>query len=460
MDSLWDIVGAAGSGHGILNRNHNGEEVALLETPGSSLISMLENSPRSSHEQKRNNSTKTSTGHHKSMHSHSGSEHPHSPSLVDRVLEKLAASYFPTFENHKGPFTKRIQRQKTRDAFSFHASSENFKGMTSRMSVVHNTYYIMVELLTWKQPSATLSLLFVYSWICLNPRLLAILPMVAVYFGILVPAYTVRHPPEHLPGLQNNPVVADGPPLHDPFPTSPAAEMSDEFFLNVVDTQNFMGQYVMIYDFVAEILDRHFLFTDETHSTAICFFVLLSIAGVYFLSPVFKFIPWRQLSMVIGWFIFLIPCIVENNLLTTVINTYRPKFDEFVSTSECLEKEEFISDSPFENRQVEIFEYQSFDKDHNVWVNPQYVSSSFGVLMNDSSCQTSAASLQDIEPPYDWKFIENVSWHMDLNSDQWVLDHYLPPTTIVDNDEKWVYDEDRCWRRRRWYRLCQRAYLH
>lgn len=438
MESLWDFVTATGPGQGssILHAVH-GLDPSVGQFPMGSVATI--NVKRSNSGSKQPMRAMQSTP----------QTSPHSSKLAERLLEKIAASYMPTFENNLA-LSQRLERQKTRPPFSFLTSSDNFKAMTSRMGVLHHTYYTAVELITWKHPSATLSFLSVYSWSCLNPRLLAVLPMLIVYMGILVPAYCVQHPPEPT-SLESNPVVPGGPPLRDPFSTKPVPEMSDEFFLNVIDTQNLMGEYVVIYDFVAHVLDLHFLFADESHTTAVCICFLAGSIFIYCISGLLKFLPWRHIFMVLGWTIFLAKFIIQSNVFDTYSSTYKPKVEQAASKLRELEQKEFSIDFALETREAEIFEYQSFNRRLNVWNTAGYVSSYHGVESQEP------VPLHAIQPPFEWEYVPQTSWRVDLSPDQWVVDHYLSSLTIVDSDEKWVYDKGHLWRRRRWFRPCRRV---
>lgn len=60
----------------------------------------------------------------------------------------------------------------------------------------------------------------------------------------------------------SSPVIADGPPLADAIVPKPVPEISREFYMNVVDTQNAMDLYVQGYDSTLAIL-RRFAFLKE-----------------------------------------------------------------------------------------------------------------------------------------------------------------------------------------------------
>lgn len=64
-----------------------------------------------------------------------------------------------------------------------------------RVGIVFVFQHQLYRLLAWKEPTHTLSFLAVYSFVCLDPQLLAILPVVMVLLFIMVPAFIARHPP-------------------------------------------------------------------------------------------------------------------------------------------------------------------------------------------------------------------------------------------------------------------------
>lgn len=85
----------------------------------------------------------------------------------------------------------------------------------------------LFRVLSWKHPTHTISAMAVYSFICLDPHLLAVLPVVATLLFIMVPAFITRHPPPppSIPG-KIEPYSAQGGPIAPPPEVRAVSEMS------------------------------------------------------------------------------------------------------------------------------------------------------------------------------------------------------------------------------------------
>ena len=96
-----------------------------------------------------------------------------------------------------------------------------------RIGVVFVFQHRIFRVLSWDQPTHTLSALAVYSFICLDPQLLAVLPLVLILLFIMVPAFIARHPPTvpTMPG-KVEPYTAHGGPIAPPPEVKAVSEMS------------------------------------------------------------------------------------------------------------------------------------------------------------------------------------------------------------------------------------------
>lgn len=93
-----------------------------------------------------------------------------------------------------------------------------------RIGVVFVFQHRLFRLLQWQKPSHTLSALAIYSFACLDPYLLAVLPVACVLLFIMVPSFVIRHPPP--PSMPMEKYTAHGPAIAPPPEVKAVSEMS------------------------------------------------------------------------------------------------------------------------------------------------------------------------------------------------------------------------------------------
>src|SRR5947207_13949036 len=89
-----------------------------------------------------------------------------------------------------------------RPGFSLPLMSNNFRRCNARVGVLFVLQNRLIKLFSWRQPTRTLSFLVVYSFICLEPSLLAVLPLAILIFFIMIPSFLARHPPASTPSKE------------------------------------------------------------------------------------------------------------------------------------------------------------------------------------------------------------------------------------------------------------------
>lgn len=104
-------------------------------------------------------------------------------------------------------------------------------------------------MLQWQNPVHTLSAMAVYTFICLDPYLLAVLPLAIVLLFVMVPAFIVRHPPPPS-GFALEKYNARGPATAPAPEISAVSEMGKDFFRNLRDLQNTMGDFTLAHDHI------------------------------------------------------------------------------------------------------------------------------------------------------------------------------------------------------------------
>lgn len=280
-------------------------------------------------------------------------------SITDKLMEKLVAAALPTSALNLANTQQRAIHMKSNTPFNIPVMGRNFRNMTARTGVIYDSYYAALRIVSWQSPSHTLSVLAIYSLIVLNPRLIPTIPFFFLLTYSMAPAYFYRHPPDPTllysnkklstiiaasdyqppqpsedspnpsspnatsptpPALPNlatsnpsatdvlihhniSPVISNGPPLGDPIIPRPVPEISREFYMNMVDTQNAMDIYVQLYDVLLALLRRFAFFDgDETTSSLMYVVLIACLFASYYMTPfLLAYMPWKVIFLAVGW---------------------------------------------------------------------------------------------------------------------------------------------------------------
>ncbi len=354
-----------------------------------------------------------------------------------------------------------------------------------RIGVVFIFQNRLIRLFTWRTPTHTLSFLAVYTFICLNPYLLAILPLATMLLFVMVPAFLIRHPPPPT-SLQTESYSYHGPPLAPAATVKPAAEMSKDFFRNMRDLQNSMDDFSTVHDKIIALVLPRTNFSDETLSSAI-FLALFVTACSLFISA--QLLPWRAIALVAGWTtIGLGHPTVQDMFLSTHAEYAVPRERRAGSRlAGWIERDIVLDDSP-ETREVEIFELQRRSANDDEWEGWIFSSSPYDPLSASRIAgerPKGTRFFEDVQAPAGWLWLDK-KWTLDLGSRDWVEERMIVGVEVEMEGERWVYDiayegegeekgkgkgkrrdweestgEGRTgeWRRRRWVRMVQRRPL-
>jgi len=339
-----------------------------------------------------------------------------------------------------------------RPGFTVGTMSNNFRRFNARIGVVFKFQTRVLRLLSWRPPSHTLSFLAVYTFVCLDPYLLFVIPLAVALFSILVPSFVARHPapiaePDRVRNLGYSP---RGPPLAPARTVKPVKELSRDFFRNMGDLQNCMEDFSVAHDKVITLVVPKTNFSDEALSSAI--FVLLCAAAV-FMSIAAHLIPWRFLALVAGWGAIwsshpFVAGLIEQARAQYLSGDGDPNlaaqtaFDSWVSS-------DIILDEAPETREVEIFELQRLSGSSSPgavgtgeWEPWLFSPSPYDPL----SAQRIAGQrppgsrfFEDVLPPEGWEWSEK-KWALDLWSREWVEERIITGVEVETEGERWVYD--------------------
>lgn len=310
-----------------------------------------------------------------------------------------------------------------------------------------------MNLFGWKYPTQTLSFLVVYSFVCLNPYLLVVLPLATGLFFLMVPAFITRHPPP--PSASSSSATPyysyQGPALAPARTIKPASETSKDFFRNMRDIQNSMADFSEAYDAIVSIVSPLTNFSDETLSSTV--FLLLTLAtSCLFLTA--HLLPWRAIFLIGGNSAIIAghPVVEEFLKSLTMI-----KHDEDTTLSqksdECLNGSSLISALPFfgspalgslleyityisldsspEEREVEVFELQHRSLSPfaaaSEWETMLFTPAPYDPLSPSRIAgdrPRGCRFFEDVQPPAGWAW-KGKKWELDLECREWVMERMI-----------------------------------
>ncbi|KAK6538898.1 hypothetical protein TWF694_010455 [Orbilia ellipsospora] len=384
--------------------------------------------------------------------------------LQDKLFAKMIGGILPADAvEHYATQAGDKRKDTERPPFSVTLMSSNFRRFNQRIGVVFVLQHRIIRLMTWRQPTHTLAALALYSFICLDPYLIASVPLASVLLFVMVPAYISRHPPAPS-RLPTDPYPSRGPPSAIPPEVKAVSEFSKDFFRNLRDLQNSMDDFSNAHDNVIQLLGPPTNFSSETLSSGV-FLILSLITLTLFIGA--RHVPWQPVMLVTGWGITImchprmqkpIEAAHKEHVIPNE-KKMRKGFKQWVA-------KDIILDTKPDEREVEIFELQKKDGngEWEAWMfSPvPYEKLSPARLAGDKPKGT--RFLEDVVPPEGWNWMDE-RWMLDLDSREWVEERYLEGVEVEIAEERWVYDilagEEGYrgtgeWRRRRWLRTVRR----
>ncbi|KAE9962104.1 hypothetical protein BLS_000819 [Venturia inaequalis] len=337
-----------------------------------------------------------------------------------------------------------------RPNFSLPAMSNNFRRFNARIGPVFVFQNRIINLFSWNTPSHTLSFLAIYSFICLEPSLVAVVPLAILLYFIMVPAFLIRHPPP--PNLLPSDLdmyELGGPALAPAQKIKPAPELSKDFFRNMRDLQNSMDDFSILHDEVLKRLTPPTNFSNEALSSTL-FISLFLTSLLLFVSA--HLIPWRFVFLLGGW-----GAIGANHpTIQALLGT--PAHSEQLATQEKEMTSQFnafsiadtILDPAPEKREVEIYELQHRElyPSNAEWEPWVFTPSPYDPLtpaMVAGDRPKGTRFFEDVQPPKGWRWADK-KWTLDLLSREWVEERCITGVEVEMEGERWVtdikYDDD------------------
>ncbi|PYI05329.1 integral peroxisomal membrane peroxin [Aspergillus sclerotiicarbonarius CBS 121057] len=377
-------------------------------------------------------------------------------SLQDRLFSKILEQVMPVEDVDTESVSagdKPISPDNKRPAFSLPLMANNFRRFNARIGIVFLFQTRVERLLSWKRTSHTLSFLFIYSFICLDPHLLVIIPFAILLFFVMVPAFLARHPPP--PSTSTSSITPyysyQGPALAPAKTIKPASETSKDFFRNMRDLQNCMADFSDVHDATVSAFAPLTNFSNEKLSSAV-FLTCTLVTALLFLTA--HLLPWRYILLVGG---------------NAAILSLHPSFPDFVQSvagdmldpvaeqGAAADKKEQDSvdvggvviptspsaavslmgslanislDSYPEEREVEVFEiqyrslapYSESQWEHFLFSPMPYDPLSPSRIAGDrpKGCRF----FEDVQPPTGWAW-KGKKWELDLDCREWVVERMI-----------------------------------
>ncbi|EEH07533.1 peroxin 24 [Histoplasma capsulatum G186AR] len=339
-----------------------------------------------------------------------------------------------------------------RPAFSLPAMSNNFRRFNARIGIVFSFQERVINVLSWQTSTHTLSFLSVYSFICLNPYLLIILPFAVFLLFIMVPGFLARHPPPPVSASTSSPTAYysyEGPALAPAQTIKPASETSKDFFHNMRDLQNSMADFANLHDATVSLLSPATNFSNEILSSTL-FLILTVLSAILFLTA--HLIPWRTLFLIGGNAAILGSNPSVAAFMQQIRSQMKEAATEFQNTADddfyiilgipipsspsalltLLKSAAAISlDTYAEEREVEIFELQhkslspysaASEWESFVFTPTPYDPLSPSRIAGDRPRGT--RFFEDVKPPPGWKW-KGKKWQLDLECREWVIERMI-----------------------------------
>lgn len=371
-------------------------------------------------------------------HGRSVSDFRHS--VQDRLVTKILQQVVPVEsvqDESVSAGAKNVPSDTKRPAFSLPVMGNNFRRFNARIGIVFNFQNQAEQLFSWKQPSHTFSFLFVYSFICLDPHLLVVLPIATLLLFVMVPTFLARHPPP--PSTSTSSITPyysyQGPALGPPKTIKPVPETSKDFFRNMRDLQNCMADFSDLHDSAVSALAPLTNFSNERLSSAV-FLACTILTAVLFLTS--HLVPWRYILLFGGNAAILSSHPHIQGFIQDITKELGSEDTNPVPSATSATPQmplmqllgDISLDSFPEEREVEIFEiqyrslapYAEQDWETFLFSRVPYDPLSPSRIAGDrpKGCRF----FEDVQPPVGWAW-KSKKWELDLDCREWVVERMI-----------------------------------
>ncbi|EXJ83117.1 hypothetical protein A1O1_06736 [Capronia coronata CBS 617.96] len=379
--------------------------------------------------------------------------------LQDMLFSKLLQQVIPTEEvdesDNASPVDRRSSKYVARPAFSLPVMTNNFRRFNARIGIVFVFQNRLIRLFTWRTPTHTLSFLATYTFVCLDPYILAVVPLAVALLFVMVPAFVSRHPPPpaqktvssttpYYQQAYTGPAIAPAPTI------KPASETSKDFFRNMRDLQNSMADFTTVHDTMVKNLAPATNFSNETFSSQLFLFLTI-LTTLSFITA--HLLPWRLIFLVGGWG-FTISSHPTAQEWLTKMQQQAEKQPPQAPNDDKLQQQQYINGVPLpatpaalqsafaalsqitlsstpETREVEIFELQHRPLQSSTsgssgaaaeWQPHMFTASPYDPLSPARIAgdrPRGTRFFEDVVPPEGWEWASK-KWELDLQPGEWV----------------------------------------
>jgi hypothetical protein len=392
--------------------------------------------------------------------------------IVDKLIESVLSVSLPSSTTARSNGVSNNITQKSKNLsdepdFSLSILAFNLRKLNARTGLLLALPGTISHVLSWHQPTLTMSVLMLYTYMCFYPFLLSALPALLVLVGVLIPGYDYRHPISHnllsARFYKHDSVIeAETERLEiqemiELQMKKQQAENEKVFIERLRDLQNGLGRLVEVFDKLEHFVKHVGSFKDERRASATYLFLMMLIfSTTYFAS----FVPPHLAILFTGWTIIICSHPVIRVKVQKFLKEYFEQESFVVTAIKSLEKTEVIIDFEPEERKVELFELQRVGLTPRQWIPWLYTPVVYepqSALRKRHARPPGTRFLEDAQPPSGWFFKEDEPWVLDTKTKGWVS-HRGIRFVELDLENSWAYDykdnERGEWRRRRWVRKC------
>ncbi|GBE83091.1 hypothetical protein SCP_0501370 [Sparassis crispa] len=232
----------------------------------------------------------------------------------------------------------------TRDPLSIPITTVNFKRFVAKAGPVFWLQDRFEEILMWKKGwKYTLVWMAAYAFLCCFPRMILLLPHVALLSVLLATHPSLRNPStcDDLDDDVANGIASSMPPQ--------SGEGSVAWLANMQAIQNFMGAYSDVYDFLLPAVPH------LTHGTPYTPILLsLTVISILLVLPLVAFLPLRPTCLTLG----IAPFLVTHPLTRTLLPGFRGALVRLDARAVRAADDDRLQDRHWraEMREVELWE--------------------------------------------------------------------------------------------------------
>lgn len=370
--------------------------------------------------------------------------------FIDMLIDRLILSLLPDELPEREQFSQRVSEPGRRKSqtISVRIMNKNLRYLTSKLGSVFELQDVLIRLLTWRNPSGTLLSLIAFTFICFDPMLLIILPVLYLMFGLMVPGYLHRHPLHRSIYLSKrsygkslvNTIASGGRTTslqpHDSFREVEYSELdleelrkantikqSMEFIVNLRDLQNLMTNIVRVTEGVEKFVYGSAGFKDEQHSTVLFLSQFLVLIALWIISPL---INWPFMASVSAWTVMII---IHPKVRPAVVGVLKKEqLDKGKEALERTERFDILLDEPVESSLVEVFELHRKGITDDDWFHYLYSTQVFDgtdQYRKSQKVPPGVKNLEDLYPPPTWTFDPNSEWNVDTDPSGWAKSRHI-----------------------------------